>query len=109
MNDKTYVFKPFLLAISPIEDTETAENLFKEIVQIINGTWAAKDEITPNFEAGKMLPTALDIFRLLPGTNCGECGFPTCMAFAAQLRTNPANISLCPGLNKEDYSGILTE
>ncbi|MDR7543878.1 MAG: acetyl-CoA decarbonylase/synthase complex subunit gamma [Armatimonadota bacterium] len=40
--------------------------------------------------------TALDIYKLLPKTNCGECGFPTCLAFAMQLATKKASIEACP-------------
>ena len=40
--------------------------------------------------------TALDIFKVLPRTNCGECGVPTCLAFAMQLATKKAAIDDCP-------------
>jgi acetyl-CoA decarbonylase/synthase complex subunit gamma len=29
--------------------------------------------------------TGIEIFKLLPKTNCGKCGVPTCLAFAMQL------------------------
>jgi acetyl-CoA decarbonylase/synthase complex subunit gamma len=40
--------------------------------------------------------TALDIYKVLPKTNCGECGVPTCLAFAMQLATKKADIADCP-------------
>src|SRR3990172_9256171 len=40
--------------------------------------------------------TALDIYKVLPKTNCGECGVPTCLAFAMQLATKKAAIDDCP-------------
>ncbi|MDH5243508.1 MAG: acetyl-CoA decarbonylase/synthase complex subunit gamma, partial [Chloroflexota bacterium] len=40
--------------------------------------------------------TALDIYKVLPKTNCGECGVPTCLAFAMQLATKKAAIDECP-------------
>ena len=40
--------------------------------------------------------TALDIYRILPQTNCGDCGVPTCLAFAMQLATKKAAIDDCP-------------
>lgn len=40
--------------------------------------------------------TALDIYKLLPKTNCGECGHPTCLAFAMQLATKKASLDACP-------------
>ena len=39
---------------------------------------------------------ALDIFKLLPKTNCKECGFPTCLAFAMKLAAKQVELSLCP-------------
>ena len=43
-----------------------------------------------------MALTALDIYKILPKTNCGECGVPTCLAFAMQLATKKAAIDACP-------------
>ncbi len=40
--------------------------------------------------------TALDIYKVLPKTNCGECGVPTCLAFAMNLATKKAAIDACP-------------
>lgn len=40
--------------------------------------------------------TGLAIFKLLPKTNCGECGVPTCMAFAMALASGKATLSQCP-------------
>ncbi len=43
-----------------------------------------------------MALTALDIYKVLPKTNCGECGVPTCLAFAMSLATKKAAIDACP-------------
>ncbi len=40
--------------------------------------------------------TGLEIFKLLPKTNCGECGVPTCLAFAMALASGKATLSQCP-------------
>ncbi len=40
--------------------------------------------------------TGMDIFKLLPKTNCGECGVATCMAFAMKLAQKNAELSQCP-------------
>ena len=39
-----------------------------------------------------MAMTGLQIFMLLPKTNCGECGVPTCMAFAMKLAARNAEL-----------------
>jgi acetyl-CoA decarbonylase/synthase complex subunit gamma len=43
-----------------------------------------------------MALTGLQIFKLLPKTNCGECGVPTCMAFAMKLAAKNADLAACP-------------
>ena len=40
--------------------------------------------------------TGIEIFKLLPKTNCGECGVPTCLAFAMNLAAGKAELSRLP-------------
>ncbi len=53
-----------------------------------------------------MALTGLDIFKLLPKTNCGECGVPTCMAFAMKLAAKNAELSVCPYASDEAKTKI---
>jgi len=48
-----------------------------------------------------MALSGLDIYRLLPKTNCRECGFATCLAFAMQLAKKAVRIDKCPYLSEE--------
>lgn len=43
-----------------------------------------------------MALTGLQIYKLLPQTNCKECGFPTCLAFAMKLAAKQAQLTACP-------------
>ena len=43
-----------------------------------------------------MALTGLDIYKLLPKTNCGDCGYPTCLAFAMKLAQKQTSLDLCP-------------
>jgi len=45
--------------------------------------------------------TGIEIFKLLPKTNCGECGVPTCLAFAMKLASGKAELSDCPHVSEE--------
>jgi len=45
--------------------------------------------------------TGIEIFKLLPKTNCGECGVPTCLAFAMNLAAGKAELSACPHVSEE--------
>src|SRR3989304_8822410 len=48
-----------------------------------------------------MALTGLDIYKLLPKTNCKKCGRPTCLAFAMQLAQKKANLTDCPDVSEE--------
>jgi len=48
-----------------------------------------------------MALSGLDIFKLLPQTNCGDCDVPTCMAFAMKLAQKKAELSECPHASEE--------
>ena len=48
-----------------------------------------------------MALTGLDIFKLLPKTNCKKCGMPTCLAFAMQLAQKRAKLDDCPTASEE--------
>jgi acetyl-CoA decarbonylase/synthase, CODH/ACS complex subunit gamma len=43
-----------------------------------------------------MALTGLDIYKLLPKKNCGECEVPTCLAFAMALATKKTSLDKCP-------------
>jgi len=45
--------------------------------------------------------TGIQIFKLLPKTNCGECGVPTCLAFAMNLASGKAELDACPYVSEE--------
>jgi acetyl-CoA decarbonylase/synthase complex subunit gamma len=48
-----------------------------------------------------MALTGIQIFKLLPKTNCGKCGVPTCLAFAMNLAAGKAELSACPTVSEE--------
>ncbi len=48
-----------------------------------------------------MALTGLEIFKLLPKTNCKKCGMPTCLAFAMQLAQKRARLDACPDVSEE--------
>lgn len=48
-----------------------------------------------------MALSGMDIFKLLPKTNCQECGVPTCLAFAMKLAASQAELASCPYVSDE--------
>ena len=45
--------------------------------------------------------SGIEIFKLLPKTNCGKCGVPTCLAFAMSLAAGKAELTACPAVSPE--------
>jgi acetyl-CoA decarbonylase/synthase, CODH/ACS complex subunit gamma len=52
--------------------------------------------------------TGIEIYKLLPKTNCGKCGVPTCLAFAMQLAAGKAELAACTTVS-EDAKAKLSE
>ncbi|WP_334109939.1 (Fe-S)-binding protein, partial [Thermodesulfitimonas autotrophica] len=48
-----------------------------------------------------MALTGLEIYKLLPKTNCKECGQPTCLAFAMQLAAGKTALEKCPHVSEQ--------
>jgi acetyl-CoA decarbonylase/synthase complex subunit gamma len=48
-----------------------------------------------------MALSGIQIYKLLPQTNCKECGFPTCLAFAMKLAAKQVELSACPYVSEE--------
>jgi acetyl-CoA decarbonylase/synthase complex subunit gamma len=53
-----------------------------------------------------MALTGIEIFKLLPKTNCKDCGEPTCLAFAMKLAAGKAELSLCPHVSEESKAKL---
>lgn len=50
--------------------------------------------------------TALEIYKHLPKTNCAECGFPTCLAFAMQLSQKKVALDVCPKVTEDGKAAL---
>jgi acetyl-CoA decarbonylase/synthase complex subunit gamma len=53
-----------------------------------------------------MALTGIEIYKFLPKTNCKECGFPTCLAFAMKLAAKAVDLSLCPYISDEGKQAL---
>jgi len=90
------------ITLAKIEDEKEAEELLEWLKDLINETYEKREQITPNYSMAAELK-ALDIFKLLPGTNCRQCGEPTCLAFAVKLVGRDIEIRKCDPLFSEKY------
>ena len=55
------------------------------------------------------MKTAVEIYKLLPKTNCGNCGMPTCFGFATKVAARMASVTTCPNLSAEAKAALAAE
>jgi hypothetical protein len=61
--------------------------------------WEATDRMDEHRARLENRRTPLHLYKLTPKTNCGECGFATCLAFATQVIVGQADLDLCSYLD----------
>lgn len=97
LQDHLYALYPREGALTPVKDFSDALSVLRKLTDFIMDIHQRKDDIVPNHKKYKPI-SALDIYRLLPRTNCKECGYATCMAFAAALSRHQTAPAKCPHL-----------
>jgi len=103
---KLITIYPRMIAINIVKDQREAEEILEWLRQTINDTWERRQEIQPRFDVPSK-PRILDILRLLPQTNCRQCGLPTCMVFAAQVSEGLKGPGACPLLNEQNKAKLI--
>ena len=102
-NRRRYAFRPREIQGGMVIDPSGASSIVDEVVGLVNRVWSEHERITPSFREHK-LPTVYDIYKLLPRTNCKECGYATCLACAADIRNGVISLERCPLLSKAEYT-----
>jgi ArsR family metal-binding transcriptional regulator len=93
---------PRQITITDVGGSREADDLCRAYMRRIDEVKANRGSINPVYQKKPSL-TVLDIFRSLPKTNCGLCGSPTCMAFAAKVFRREDVIRSCnPMVNEKD-------
>lgn len=98
----TFRRQPGFLTLSPekvyitqVRDTEEGLELLAALKDAINATWEQRHNLKPATER-RQAPRHLDVFALLPQTNCKQCGEATCLAFAVNLIMHKRTLDECP-------------
>jgi len=99
---KLFTLHAHHITLAKIEDEREAEEILAWLKELINDTYENHTKIEPNYSMAAELK-ALDIFRLLPGTNCKRCEEPSCLAFAVKLVGRDIEIIKCDPLFSEQY------
>jgi DNA-binding CsgD family transcriptional regulator/ArsR family metal-binding transcriptional regulator len=84
---------------SPVDDSDDARDFIVKLTAFLNDIYHRKDQITPRYKFFSQT-SITQILKLLPQTNCNECGFETCMAFAAMLGRQQTIPGRCPHISR---------
>jgi ArsR family metal-binding transcriptional regulator len=88
-------FYPDKVMITQVKDTDEGLQLLSAVRDLLNQCWDQRDRIQP-VKAAHRAPRPLDIWSLLPQSNCKRCGEATCMAFAFGLLQQKRTVEECP-------------
>ena len=86
------------IAINALRDENEADKILAWLQREINEAWENRKGIEPSYE-GAPKPKLIEILKLLPRTNCKECGEPTCMVFAARMAEGAKDPGDCPPMD----------
>ena len=89
------VLHPQAGLITPVDDRPQARSYLVALMAFLNDISARRHELTPNHRLHRRV-SVLDILKLLPKENCGQCGHASCMAFAAALSLQRIAPEKCP-------------
>ncbi len=99
----SFAFRSREIKAAPAQDREEARGLIDRAVALANKAWRERDRIEPRYEK-QTRANLMQIYRLLPRTNCNQCGCVTCMAFAARLREGEMELARCTTLEQSAFA-----
>lgn len=88
------------VSITKVLDVQEGIGLLNDLTSSINAVWVNREKLVAIMQI-KRSPRPLDIWTLLPQTNCGRCGETTCMAFVVGLLQQNRDLNECPVLGSD--------
>jgi ArsR family metal-binding transcriptional regulator len=88
------------IAVNALSGEEEADKILAWLRGEINRVWRARQDIEPSY-VSRSRPQVFPLLQLLPQSNCGACGQPTCMVFAVRLTEGALGPQDCPELSSE--------
>jgi ArsR family metal-binding transcriptional regulator len=85
---------PERIFITQVKDVQEGLGLLNALKDAINATWEDREQLVAASGA-RRAPRPLDVWTLLPQTNCKACGEETCMAFACNLLLQNRELAEC--------------
>lgn len=99
---KMITLYPRKVTIAKAVDEDDVRETMEWIEVMLEEVEERKGELQPNYGRGVELK-ALDIFKLLPGTNCKVCDELTCLSFAVKMLAGEKSVVRCAPLFNPDY------
>lgn len=97
------------IAVENLETREQAKEVIDGLVELVNDVWNRRGEIEPDTGTRENLQP-LELYRLLPRTNCQVCGESSCFTFALKLAAGQLELQKCePLFAEEQYSEQRTQ
>jgi ArsR family metal-binding transcriptional regulator len=97
------------IAIDHLESREQAAEMIEEMVKMVNDIWEKRETIQPDSTTRENLQP-LELYRLLPKTNCKTCGESSCFTFALKLAAGQIELRACePVCTEQQYQDKKTE
>jgi ArsR family metal-binding transcriptional regulator len=93
------------IAVNALKDMDEAKKILQWLKNEINAAWERRAEIEPSFE-GAPKPVVIEIFKLLPRTNCHACGEPTCLVFATLVAQGIKTAQDCPPISPDGKKAL---
>lgn len=93
--DRFCVLYPRAGLVTPVIDRVQARLFLEQLIAFLNDISSRRHEITPNHRIHRRV-SVLNILKLLPKTNCGQCGYASCMAFAGAISLQESFPEKCP-------------
>jgi len=97
--------------VNALRDESEADKIIEWLKKEINEAWENRGQIEPSFESAPK-PQWLQVLKLLPKTNCGKCGEPTCTVFSLRAVEGVKEAEDCPELdvgNRESLRHYLAQ
>jgi ArsR family metal-binding transcriptional regulator len=88
------------IAVNALRDEAEAHHIMAWLKEEINEAWEKRETIVPKYD-GKSIPHILEIYKLLPKSNCRKCGQPTCMMFSSLATQGIKGSGDCPELTED--------
>jgi len=101
-------FHSYKIAVSNVPDRDAAIKEVEGLIRLVNRTWEHRAEIEPDHDTHQR-PGLIDVYKLLPHTNCKACGEASCFVFANKLVAGHVGLQNCPVLSEAQYAAQQAE